>query len=63
MKIEEAERQIGAILAELETSSGSVVRGIRIDDIETTKFEDTRPQFISKVCIELERLPGRDWPG
>lgn len=63
MKIEEAERQIGAILAELETSSGSVVRDIRIHNINITKFEDTRPRFISKVCIELERLPGRDWPG
>lgn len=61
MRISEAERKIAAILAQLETEGGVVVRSIRLDTIETTTFGDDRKQFQQLVDIEVERLPGNNW--
>lgn len=61
MRIWEAERKIAAILAQLETEGGVVVRSIRLDTIETTTFGDDRKQFQQLVDIEVERLPGNNW--
>lgn len=59
--IKAAERAIAAILAELERVTGSYVDSVDITNIEVTQMEDTRPQVIRSVSIDVRRLPGTRW--
>lgn len=61
MGITEAEIKINAILAELETWTGSVVESLSLERIETTNMESVRAEFQVSVQIELARLPSQSW--
>jgi hypothetical protein len=61
MTVDEAERQIGAILAALERDCGSIARSIEIITIDGTAVDDTRRQLIRRVQIEMEPTPGSWW--
>lgn len=61
MDITEAEIKINAILAELETRTGSVVESLSLERIETTNMESVRAEFQVSVQIELARLPSQAW--
>ncbi|MNQ48353.1 hypothetical protein D3C85_622300 [compost metagenome] len=61
MDITEAEIKINAILAELETWTGSVVESLSLERIETTNMESVRAEFQVSVQIELARLPSQSW--
>ena len=59
--IESAEKQICAILADLEKRTNSLVKSIEVVDLDVTTFKDARPQIIRRVRIEIERTPGSRW--
>lgn len=61
MNIEEAQRQINQILADLESDTGSVVKSLGLSKIETTSYFDTSARFEVTSVIELERLPSQSW--
>ena len=61
MDITEAEIKINAILAELETWTGSVVESLSLERMETTNMESVRAEFQVSVQIELARLPSQSW--
>ena len=56
-----AEREIAAILGQLERDTGSIVTDIEIKSIEVTSMQDDRRMLRQRVVIELERLPGTCW--
>lgn len=58
---EQAQTEVAKILRDLELSTGSVVRSIDIQSIEVTNREDRGKRLSTRVEIELERLPGREW--
>ena len=57
----EAERQICAILAALETDSGMLINSISVNDIYITNMSSTTKELVRSVEIELHRLPGHSW--
>jgi hypothetical protein len=59
--ITKAEREIAAILAQLERDTGSIVTDIEIKSIEVTTMQDDRRMLQQCVLVELERLPGTCW--
>jgi hypothetical protein len=59
--VENAEAQIGAILARLEIDTGQNVRSIDIEDIDVTQVADTRQQIMRRVIINMVRIPGTRW--
>lgn len=61
MNIEEAQRQINEILQTLEKSTGSVVKQLSLDKIETTCVTDWAARYQVTSVIEMERLPSQDW--
>lgn len=61
MNIEEAQRQINQILADLESDTGSVVKTLSLHKIETTSYMDSSARFEVTSVIELERLPSQSW--
>lgn len=60
-KISLAERQIAKILAQLETDTDAIVKGLGVEDQEITSFGDSRRQMQRRVVIELEKTPGSNW--
>ena len=56
-----AEREIAAILAQLERDTGSIVTDIEITSIEITTMRDDRRMLQQRVLIELQRMPGTCW--
>jgi hypothetical protein len=56
-----AEREIAAILAQLERDTGSIATDIDIKSIEVTTMQDDRRMLQQCVLVELERLPGTCW--
>lgn len=60
-RIEQAERAIGAILAQLERDVDMLVQSVDIVDVEITRFESTRNEFYRRVELKLQRRPGTHW--
>jgi hypothetical protein len=56
-----AEREIAAILANLEKRTGQRVDSIRVDSFETTGVSDTRKVYKRQVLINLVAIPESDW--
>ncbi|HET8791799.1 MAG TPA: hypothetical protein VFM75_11380 [Modicisalibacter sp.] len=61
MDIAEAERQVAAILQQLEADNDVVVKSIDLSTIEITAVGDSRRELQQRVIIEIERLPGNNW--
>ena len=61
MDVKTAQNEIAKILCELEKSYGSVVKDIRLYQIEVTANTHQRRHFLTTVQIEIERLPAHDW--
>lgn len=61
MNIEEAQRQINQVLADLEADTGSVVKTLSLNKIEVTSYFDASAKYEVTSVIELERLPNRSW--
>jgi len=57
-----AERQIGAILRDLELTHPSyAIMGISLRTIEVTRIQDDRERFAQRVVIELRPNPRNEW--
>lgn len=56
-----AQNEIAAILAKLETDTGSVVDRLEVRDIEVTNIDSVREEWVRSVIIEMKRLPGTQW--
>ena len=61
MKVEEAERAIGAILAKLEETNGGYVEAIAVKDIEVTCLTSHGREFQRRVQIDFKHKPGTHW--
>lgn len=61
MNIEEAQRHINQILADLEADTGSVVKTLSLNKIEVTSYFDASAKYEVTSVIELERLPSQSW--
>lgn len=61
MEIQDAEKAIEKILADLEKEYDSYIESISIDDTEVTGHGDERPMILRRVCIELKQKPGTRW--
>lgn len=61
MNRDEAERQIGQILKQLEKDSTMLVDSICIKDIDITNIDSVRRELLCRVHIELRPVPGRRW--
>lgn len=57
----EAQRRINAILAELEASTGALVKELCVSRIETTDITSEKSEFLTTCLIELERIPSQNW--
>lgn len=60
-RITAAEKQIAAILAQLENDTGTLVEDIDIRSLECTRMMDTRQIFHRRVVIECKPIPGSMW--
>ncbi|WP_407280593.1 hypothetical protein U5817_09935 [Aromatoleum evansii] len=60
-RIIEAEKQIAAILAKLESETGMIVERLSVENIETTGIDDVRRQLSRRVEIEMMMQPGSNW--
>jgi hypothetical protein len=56
MNVEDAEKQIGAVLAELEEESGRVVENIELEMIEAGTIDEPR-SLLMRVKITLAPSP------
>jgi len=61
MNIEQAQREINEILANLESETGSVVKSLGLSKIDSTSYFDHAPRYEVTSVIELERLPSQSW--
>lgn len=61
MKVNEAERQVAAILRQLEIDSDSYVENIEVVSIDETCMQDDRPTLVQLLRINLKRKPGTRW--
>lgn len=61
MSIEQAQREINEILANLESETGSVVKSLGLSKIDATSYFDHAPRYEVTSVIELERLPSQSW--
>lgn len=65
MKYEEAKIQaetaIASALKAFEVNTGSIVRGVRIEDIDITAMMDRTKKMVRHVSIDAEYLPGSNW--
>jgi hypothetical protein len=61
VNINEAESAIADILRQLETDTDCVIDTVSLVDVEVTKLNDDRRQFLRRVLIETHRLPGSLW--
>lgn len=60
-RIEQAERAIGAILAELERDVDMLVESVDVVDVEIMRLDSTRKEFHRRVELKLQRRPGTHW--
>lgn len=60
-RVAEAQKAIARILAKLEADTGSVVREIKLQDIDVTAIGDDRKKLQRCVLLDMERLPGTRW--
>lgn len=56
-----AERQIAALLADLERRTSCYVDGLAIHSIEVTKVSSAAPEYVRRVVVDLRRKPGSQW--
>jgi len=61
--VRDAEYQIAMILAEVEKQTDSLINSVTIHDVAITDMQDSRPQRIRQVKIELDYRPGSHWQG
>lgn len=59
--IDDAQRQINAILAELERTTDGHVRGLQVIDLDARTISDDRPCLQRRVVIDLQPMPGTGW--
>lgn len=56
-----AERQIAAILSQLEKDTGATVERIGLTSIDITALTSVRTELQMRVEIDLFRAPGHRW--
>lgn len=61
MNLDDARKQITAILAELEKDTSGVVESIWVESHDITRRMDTGPVFVRRVHIRLMPKPGAQW--
>lgn len=61
VSLENAEKQIARILAQLELSSGSLVEKVEIRTVDVTSITSKQSDYMMQVRIQLRRLPGHQW--
>lgn len=61
MDVEQAQKQIAQILAELERETDQVVEGLSIEAIDVTAVGSHRQQLMRWVRIDLKPVPGSNW--
>lgn len=61
MTVSDAERQINAILAELERSSGANIESLELDEQNITMVVDDCTQFVRTARITLRPPIGTRW--
>lgn len=59
--IDQAERAIASILAQLEIETGMLVNHITVISDEITNKSDSRREYAQRVEIEMYSLPGHTW--
>lgn len=59
--VAQVERQIAAILADLEKRTGCYVEGLSVHSIEVTSIASRTPEFMRRVEVDLRRQPGSRW--
>ena len=59
--VEQAERQIATILADLEKRTGCYVENLGVQNIEVTSVSSRAPEFLRRVEVDLRRQPGSRW--
>lgn len=55
------EHKIARLLAELEASTGTIVKEIGIVSIDVTTLDSKVKQLSRRVVLELEPIPGSHW--
>ena len=55
------EKQIAALLADLEKRTGCYVDGLALHNIEVTNVSSQAPEFMRRVEVDLRRQPGSRW--
>jgi hypothetical protein len=61
MDIDQAERVIAGILAQVEKQYDSFIEEVIINNTEITTLGDIRPQLLRKVHIKIKPRPGTGW--
>lgn len=61
MTQDKAQRQIAAILAELEKSTGQLVDGVRVESLDIRSYADPAPKWLRFVEIDMRPIPGSQW--
>ncbi len=61
MKVEEAEKAIAKILAELERTNEGYVEAIAVKSIDMTRLEHGRVHLVRHIEITFKPKPGSDW--
>lgn len=60
-KVQEAERRIAGILADLEAETGQVVKELELRSLDITSIVDPVQQLQREVRIALWHVPGSHW--
>lgn len=61
MLVNQVQRQIAALLADLEKRTGCYVEDLKLHNIETTNINSSAPEFMRRVEVDLRRQPGSRW--
>ena len=61
MTVEEAQKKISEILAQLERDTESIVESICVDDLDTTSLANSRRRIRRAIRIQTYPVPGMGW--
>jgi hypothetical protein len=59
--LEDAEKGIAKILAELEQSTGALVENVEISTIDVTSISSRQREYMLQVRVNFKRVPGHQW--
>lgn len=59
--IADAQLRINAVLAELEETTGALVKDLCISRIDLTNLDSGSTESLTSCVIELERIPSQNW--